>query len=113
MGFAKRETHPTSRLIRLRLLLTPAFVNAIVSNGQYTWLAVWLPELFPTRMRDGACLRLQRAALHRFPGPFLAGTMIVAFGGYGQAAVVLCSIYILGLVVAPFLPETKGRPLPG
>jgi hypothetical protein len=39
--------------------------------------------------------------------------MIVAFGGYGKAAMVLCSVYELGLVAAPFLPETKGRPPPG
>ena len=38
--------------------------------------------------------------------------MITAFGGFGKAAMVLSSIYILGIAVAPFLPETRGRPLP-
>jgi MFS family permease len=97
----------------LHWLLVLAFVNAIFSNGQYTWMPVWLPELFPTRMRATAlAFAFNAPRFIAFLGPFVAGTMIVAFGGYGQAAMVLCSIYILGLAVAPFLPETKGRPLP-
>jgi len=38
--------------------------------------------------------------------------MIVNFGGYGRAAMVLATIYVVGIVCAPFLPETRGRPLP-
>lgn len=98
----------------LHWLLVLAFVNAIFSNGQYTWMPVWLPELFPTRMRATAlAFAFNAPRFIAFLGPFLAGTMIVAFGGYGQAAMVFALIYILGLAAAPFLPETKGRPLPG
>ena len=28
------------------------------------------------------------------------------------AALVMCSIFVVGLLVLPFAPETKGRPLP-
>jgi hypothetical protein len=42
----------------------------------------------------------------------MAGTMIVYFGGFGYAATIVASIYILGLAAAPFLPETRGKPLP-
>lgn len=94
-------------------LLFLAFVNAIFSNGQYTWMPVWLPELYPTRMRATAlAFAFNAPRFIAFLGPFLAGTMIVAFGGYGQAAMVLSSIYIVGAVAALFLPETNGRPLP-
>ena len=97
----------------LRWLLVLAFVNAVFSNGQYTWMPVWLPELYPTRMRATAlAFAFNAPRFIAFLGPFLAGTMIVAFGGYGKAAMVLASIYILGIAVAPFLPETKGKPLP-
>jgi MFS family permease len=97
----------------LRTLLLLAFVNAIFSNGQYTWMPVWLPELYPTRMRATAlAFAFNAPRFLAFLGPLMAGTIIVAFGGYGQAAMVLASIYILGIVVAPFLPETKGKPLP-
>jgi MFS family permease len=97
----------------LRTLLLLAFVNAIFSNGQYTWMPVWLPELYPTRMRATAlAFAFNAPRFLAFLGPLMAGTMIVVFGGYGQAAMVFASIYVLGIVVAPFLPETRGKPLP-
>ena len=45
-------------------------------------------------------------------GPLIAGTLIVGLGGYGKAATIIGSFYILGLIAVPFLPETKGKPLP-
>ena len=45
-------------------------------------------------------------------GPLVAGTLIVGLGGYGWAATYVGLFFILGLVAAPFLPETKGKPLP-
>src|SRR2546425_4656438 len=36
----------------LSTLLVLACVNAFFSNGQYTWMPAWLPELYPTRMRS-------------------------------------------------------------
>lgn len=97
----------------LRLLLVFAYLNAIFSNGQYTWMPVWLPELYPTRMRATAlAFAFNAPRFIAFLGPLLAGSMIVAFGGFGKAAMVLASIYIVGIIAAPFLPETKGKPLP-
>jgi MFS family permease len=97
----------------LHWLLVLAFVNAIFSNGQYTWMPSWLPELYPTRMRATAlAFAFNAPRFIAFVGPFLAGALIVKFGGYGKAAMVLSLVYILGILVAPFLPETKGQPLP-
>jgi MFS family permease len=97
----------------LTLLLVLACVNAFFSNGQYTWMPVWLPELYPTRMRATAlAFAFNGPRLIAFLGPLLAGTMIVQFGGFGQAAMVLATIYIVGIAAAPFLPETRGKPLP-
>jgi len=42
----------------------------------------------------------------------VSGWMIVEFGGYANACMIVATIYILALVVAPFLPETRGKPLP-
>src|SRR5262249_17530905 len=47
-----------------------------------------------------------------FLGPLFAGTLIVQFGGYGKAAMIFACIYFLAFVAAPFLPATKGKPLP-
>jgi hypothetical protein len=31
---------------------------------------------------------------------------------YGRAAIFVSTIYLVGIVAAPFFPETRGRPLP-
>jgi hypothetical protein len=54
-----------------------------------------------------------RRALSPASGPLIAGTLIVGLGGYGPAATIVGLFFILGLVAAPFLPETRGKPLPG
>ncbi len=36
----------------------------------------------------------------------------VAMGGYGKAATIVGLFFIVGLIAAPFLPETRGKPLP-
>ena len=95
------------------LLLVLACVNAVFSNGQFTWMPVWLPELYPTRMRATAlAFAFNGPRFIAFLGPLLAGTMIVQFGGYGQAAMGLALIYVVGIAAAPFLQETAGKPLP-
>lgn len=96
-----------------RTLLMLAFANAIFSNGQYTWMPVWLPELYPTRIRATAlAFAFNGPRFIAFLGPLLAGTMIVSFGGFGPAAMVFASIYVIGLAATFFLPETNGKPLP-
>jgi MFS family permease len=97
----------------LNLLLLVAAVNAFFTLGQYSWLPIWLPELFPTRSRGtGIAFVFNAPRFIAFLGPLFAGTLIVQFGGYGKAAMIFACIYILGFVTAPFLPETKGKPLP-
>jgi MFS family permease len=97
----------------LSLLLVVCAVNAVFSLGQYTWCSTWLPEAFPTRIRATAvsfCFNAPRFVA--FLGPLLAGTLITYFGDYGRPAVLVSSIYVLGIAAAQFFPETRGRPLP-
>src|SRR3989475_316599 len=97
----------------LNLLLLAAGINAFFTLGQYSWMPVWLPELFPTRSRGtGIAFVFNAPRFIAFLGPLFAGTLIVQFGGFGQAAMILACIYFLGFLAAPFLPETKGQPLP-
>jgi hypothetical protein len=43
----------------------------------------------------------------------VAGVLIASLGGISTAAALFGLIYILGIVVTPFVgPETKGKPLP-
>jgi MFS family permease len=97
----------------LNLLLVAAAVNAFFTLGQYSWMPVWLPELFPTRSRaTGLAFTFNAPRFIAFLGPLFAGVLIVQFGGYSHAAMIIACIYVLGLCAAPFLPETRGRPLP-
>jgi MFS family permease len=97
----------------LGVLLVCAGLLGVFVSGQYTWMAAWLPELFPTRVRataTGFVFNMPR--LIAWVGPLIAGTLIANFGGFGRAAMAISLIYILSLVAAPFLPETKDKPLP-
>ncbi len=95
------------------VLLVCVGVFGFFTLGIWAWAPVWLPELFPTRIRGTAVAFAFNAP--RFIsciGPLIAGTLIVGLGGYGKAATIVGLFFVLGLVVAPFLPETKGKPLP-
>ncbi len=79
--------------------------------------AVYFPELFPTRLRSTGtsfCYNVGRfvSAL----GPFLLGHLIGLFRDTAEplrnAGLVMCAVFLLGLAVLPFMPETKGKPLP-
>jgi MFS family permease len=97
----------------LDLLLVVTAINGFFSLGLYSWMPVWLPELFPTRMRAtavGFCFNAPRFVACF--GPLIAGTLIANLGGFGHAATAVAFIYILGLAATPFLPVTRGRPLP-
>src|SRR5207247_7922143 len=90
--------------------------------GDFAVLAIYFPELFPTRLRTTGtsfCYNVGRfvAAI----GPFIFGVLVseVFTKGHGfsevpqrYAGVVMCSVFLLGLAVLPFCPETKGQPLP-
>src|SRR5665213_62294 len=97
----------------LHLLLLVAAVNGFFTLGQYSWMSVWMPELFPTRMRaTGMAFAFNAPRFVAFLGPLFAGLLITQFGGFSGMAVAFSFIYILGFVLVPFLPETKGKPLP-
>lgn len=95
------------------MLLIAAAVNAFFTLGQYSWMPVWLPELFPTRSRaTGIAFSFNAPRFIAFLGPLFAGVLIVQFGGFSHAAMTIACIYGLGFVAAFFLPETNGKPLP-
>jgi MFS family permease len=97
----------------LTLMLVAAAFSGMFVSGQYTWMAAWLPELFPTRVRATAtAFVFNTPRLIAWTGPLISGWIIANLGGFGQAAVAIATVYIISLIAAPFLPETRGKPLP-
>ena len=97
-----------------RQLLFVAAVNGFFTNGQFAWMPVYLPELFPTAVRGSAIsLVFDSSRLVAALGPLMTGWLISSLGGLETAAAVMSLIYVLGLIVTPFAaPETRGNPLP-
>jgi MFS family permease len=96
----------------LGAMLAAAGALGWFAAGQYTWLAIWLPELYPTRVRaTGAGFVFNAPRFVAWIGPLVAGTLITSVGGYAHAAMTIGSVYALGLALAPLLPETKGKEL--
>jgi MFS family permease len=97
----------------LSLLLVVAALLGCFASGQFTWMSTWLPELFATHLRaTGAGFVFNASRVPAALGVLIAGALITTFGGFGNAATAIAAIYILGLVAAPFLPETVAKPLP-
>jgi MFS family permease len=80
--------------------------------GGFGTFAVYLPELFPTRIRatgQGFCWNMARA--FTAIGPFMSGALVSAFGSVSSAGLTIVWIYAVGIVAIWFGPETRGVPL--
>ncbi|MDZ4781726.1 MAG: MFS transporter [Planctomycetia bacterium] len=80
--------------------------------------AIYFPELFPTRLRStGTSFCYNVGRYLSASGPLFLGYLSNnVFSDYAEplrpAAITMCSVYLIGLLVLPFAPETKDRPLP-
>ncbi len=94
--------------------LIGSFLIGAFTASFYGWLPLYLPELFPTRARatgQGVCFNGGRvlAAV----GAITQGQLVTHYdGSYAKAGSVVTLIYLLGMVLIWFGPETKGKPLP-
>lgn len=87
--------------------------------GLFAGYAIYLPELFPTRLRSTGvsfCYNVGRflAAL----GPLTLGLLTSKVFGHlpglmplRYAGITLCAVFLVGLATLPFAPETRGRGL--
>jgi MFS family permease len=91
---------------------TTAFLLGGITASFYGFFPLYLPELFPTSVRatgQGFCFNVGRivAAI----GGLQIANLVTAFGSSANAYSALCGIYLVGMVVVWFAPETKGQAL--
>ena len=99
---ARPDLHPDRGGVQRHLRVRPVHLD----GG-------WLPELFPTRVRATAtAFVFNTPRLIAWTGPLISGWLIANFGGFSTAAVAIACVYFISLAAAPFLPETRGKPLP-
>jgi hypothetical protein len=104
-----------------QVLLVP--IMGFFTMSMFSGYTIYFPELFPTRLRSTGvsfCYNVGRyiAAF----GPLALGALISGvFKSYGEidptlplryAGTTMSTVFILGIIVVWFLPETKGKPLP-
>jgi MFS family permease len=85
-----------------------------VTAAFYGWLPLYLPELFPTRVRatgQGLCFNFGR--ILAAAGALTQGKLVEAYGGsYARAGATVTFVYLVGMALIWLAPETKGRALP-
>lgn len=106
----------------LLLFLTNTEVNArmlmfVLLGGAFSaaffgWLPLYLPELFPTRLRaTGEGLTFNAGRVLSGIGVLFTGALAAKLGGPAKACAIMSVIYLLGLVIIPFARETRNLDL--
>ncbi len=104
--------------------LVSVFIAGGTTAAFYGWFPLYLPELFPTSIRApsqgfaynfgrvlSAVGSLQTATLTRYFAGDLSPDR-VELEAFPKAGATLAAIYLIGVVIIWFGPETKGKPLP-
>lgn len=96
------------------LFLLLAFLVGAFTATFYGWLPLYLPELFPTRVRaTGQGLSFNAGRILAAVGALQMGALMQTFhGSYAQAGAIISLVYVVGLLIIWLAPETKGKPLP-
>jgi hypothetical protein len=94
--------------------LAMVFVVGGLTAAFYGWLPLYLPELFPTRIRaTGQGFAFNSGRVLAAAGTLGAGRLLNYFNeDYARMCAVISLVYIIGIIFIWFCPETKGKPLP-
>ncbi|HTM56011.1 MAG TPA: MFS transporter [Pirellulales bacterium] len=90
-----------------------AFLLGFVGVTYFGWLPLYLPELFPTRVRStGTGVTFNSGRILAAASVLGAGGLMHLFGGdYARVGTFTGFIYVLGMIVICFAPDTSAGPL--
>ena len=85
------------------------FAQGLVATLFFGWLAVYLPELFPTSVRaTGSGLAYNSGRFATAGGVMIAGWLFTALSGdYPRVGTICAMIYGLGMIAIWFAPDTS------
>jgi hypothetical protein len=101
-----------------------SFVMGFFQLGLFAGFAIYLPELFPIRLRStGTSFCYNVGRFIAASGPYTLGQLQASLAAgakspeaklmaFRHAACYLSAIFLVGLIALFFLHETKGKPLP-
>jgi len=102
----------TVAMFQLTAPLRPSFHPVVLAQGFvstlfFGWLALYLPELFPTRVRaTGSGLAYNCGRFATAGGVLVSGLLFAALGGdYPRVGALTALIYSLGLIAIRFAPD--------
>lgn len=108
----------TFAMFQLTAPLQPSFLPVVFAQGIvatlfFGWLPLYLPELFPTRVRaTGSGLAMNSGRFGTAAGVMAAGMLFTALGGdYAKVGALCGLIYALGMVAIWWAPDTSKKSL--
>jgi SHS family sialic acid transporter-like MFS transporter len=102
----------TTRTFDTRFLVLITMANGVTAS-YYGWLPLYLPELFPTRVRaTGSGFTFNSGRILAAIGSVTVASMYGGNEDYPKMCAVTSLIYMPGLLLIWLCPETKGKPLP-
>ena len=90
------------------------FFAGMTTAAFYGWFPLYLPELFPTRCRaTGQGIGYNMGRIMAAGCAIGSGQLVAVFDGdYARMGEVITLVYLVGMIVIWWAPETKGKPLP-
>ncbi|MFO0883325.1 MAG: MFS transporter [Pirellulales bacterium] len=112
------STITTCSLFSLSAPLRIEFLPLVLCQGFITtlffgWLPLYLPELFPTRIRaTGTGIAYNIGRFATAIGVIIAGELLSLFNGsYAKVGATMGLVYALGMIVIWWAPDTSKKPL--
>lgn len=95
------------------IFLPLLFAQGFIATLFFGWLPLYLPELFPTRVRaTGSGIAYNVGRFATAAGLCAAGSLVSFFGGdYSRVGAVMALIYAFGMIVIWFAPDTTNKSL--
>jgi SHS family sialic acid transporter-like MFS transporter len=106
--------HLTATAVDWRFLGV-VFLTGGLTASFYGWLPLYLPELFPTRIRaTGQGFAFNAGRFIAAAGALSTGLLMqdIFAGSYALAGATMSLIYLVGMLLVWLAPETHGQPLP-